>query len=310
MTTYTDCTDKPATTYFHGVYRIMAIAEKTCRTRGKVYLRFTLSNAEETINGYLPKDSEIPTKHLEYLSIVIAEGYSKVHEDTQKEVFHLEDLRIAPNAHLHRYPKLIGLPKSLGHNEAVTQLFMAVNKLEHSVIKDFIANVLENADIFVPFITKPASKNYHHNGMSGLLTHSLETAQEVSELVARHEPEQGSFYQELGFLAGLFHDIGKIYMYDDQKIALLVNHDSLTLELCSPGLAVLSKQHLDAANMLRHVWTVRNDRYAPKTEVSLTRYLKFADGDSASADNRRLAFGNTDKAYATLGKNRYWRLVA
>lgn len=67
----------------------------------------------------------------------------------------------------------------------------------------------------------------------------------------------------LGIVGALLHDIGKTATLSESMIytatGTMVNHDSLTLELCSSALKILSKTKPRYADILRHIGLVRKN---------------------------------------------------
>ncbi|PNU19987.1 hypothetical protein C2E25_09965, partial [Geothermobacter hydrogeniphilus] len=68
----------------------------------------------------------------------------------------------------------------------------------------FVLNVLADDSLVFMFVSAPGSL-HHHNHPSGLLQHSLECVQLVS-----HFRQFSREQLELGMVAALFHDIGKV----------------------------------------------------------------------------------------------------
>ncbi len=115
-------------------------------------------------------------------------------------------------------------------------------------------------------------------------------------------------------VAGLLHDIGKTYTYDTwgkpTATARLCDHADMTLEACAYGLAYLDKVDPDAALALRHIWTCASPgaRYGVSPAMTLARYVRDADAQSAMADNQRKAYRKRQPiGFGRLGNNTYWR---
>ena len=174
--------------------------------------------------------------------------------------------------------------------------------------------MLERRERLETFLKAPASKNYHHSYQGGLLVHSLEVAQAALEMAQRNEPDMAREIQEIGFVAGLLHDIGKTFTHDSSgrpnSTARLCDHADLTLEACAFGLAYLDRVNKDAALALRHIWTCASPgaRYGYAPALTLARYVRDADAQSAMADNQRKAMAKTPTrtGFGRLGSSRYW----
>lgn len=84
-------------------------------------------------------------------------------------------------------------------------LQVAVGRITIEPLAQFVASVLADDSISFAFVSAPASLNHHHSYPGGLLAHSLECFQ----MVERHHEFARDHY-EVGLVAALFHDIGKI----------------------------------------------------------------------------------------------------
>lgn len=132
-------------------------------------------------------------------------------------------------------------------------------------------------------------------------------------MIQIQEPHLPQTLKEVGFVAGLLHDIGKTYTNDIKgrptAAARLYSHDDLTLEACAYGLAYLDKVNPDAALTLRYIWTCASPgaRYGMPAVMTLARYVRDADGQSAMVDNQRQAFKRRElRGFGQLGRNAYW----
>lgn len=126
-------------------------------------------------------------------------------------------------------------------------------------LKQFVLDVLGDDFIAFAFVSCPASLRYHHNFPGGLLYHSVECMQ----MVARYRefsPED----RELGMVAALFHDIGKILTLTPQMkrttLGATLDHDKLTLEVLSPALRRLDESCPQGGVDLRYLLTWRRGR--------------------------------------------------
>lgn len=173
-------------------------------------------------------------------------------------------------------------------------------------------DVLDNDSIGLPFIRLPASLKHHHCHPGGLLKHSLECA----SIVAQHEIF-GETTRELGIVAALFHDIGKVRTFRDgmrrSKEGYVVDHDAITLEILAAPMAKLESIWSDGATALRYLWTWNhgNGHTLPLMPVALA--VQAADRISAgnNAEEQAFAAQESSHCFATLDcngrKNRFWR---
>ena len=198
--------------------------------------------------------------------------------------------------------------------EVFDKLVATVQSLQSDCLRAFLTRVLERKDRLEAFLNAPASVNYHHAYPGGLLEHSLNVANNAVAMLRLNEPSMSRLMQETCFVAGLLHDIGKTYTYDSKgkpnAAWKLCSHDAFTLEACAYGLAYLDKHAPDLAIMLRHVWTCASPgaRYGQKAAITLARYIRDADGQSAMADNQMRAFRTKSQwGFSRLGQNLFWR---
>ena len=297
---------------FTGVYRITGRVAHFDE-QGEPYVRLRLSNSQaDHLALVWLNQVEIP-EAMGYLSLVQAYG---VRFGGKSPWVMIEHIQLANRHALAPMPILHSLPRCYClQPQALDELVLAVNKLQSEPLKIFIRQVLERRDRVEPFLRAPASGRYHHSYPGGLLIHSLEVANSVRGMIELNEPEMPQQHKEIGYIAGLLHDIGKIRSFDATGVrhpqSLLIEHDALTLELCAPGLAWLDHNYPDTAMIFRHLWTCASPgaRYGQQPMMTLARYLRDADGQSAMADNQRMAFRYkpTTGGFRTLGRNRYWQ---
>ncbi|ORJ60291.1 hypothetical protein B5V00_08550 [Geothermobacter hydrogeniphilus] len=159
-----------------------------------------------------------------------------------------------------------------------------VARLSIPALRQFVLNVLGDDSLAFLFVSVPASLKHHHNHPSGLLQHSLECVQLVS-----HFRQFSREQLELGMVAALFHDIGKVLTLtrEMQRTSLgrTVDHDKLTLEVLAPHLQWLDRQWPQAGTDLRYLLTWgkgRGDGTIPRLTVA--EAVRTADRISAGLD--------------------------
>jgi 3'-5' exoribonuclease len=297
---------------FKGTYRLTG--RIACfDDEGIPYLKLRLSSCASDMVVLAVIGSIVVPEHLGHMDLVVVKGQVCVGPEGSEVL--LTEIRRPLQADVARLPALQTLPRTFCPKpEALDQLIAAVRSLECGYLQVFIKRVLERRDRLEVFLKAPASKNYHHNEPGGLLAHSLEVAQNVLRMAQINEPEMPRSLQELGFVAGMLHDIGKTYTFDmygkPTAAAHLCDHADLTLEACAYGLAYLDKVVPDAAVALRHIWTCASPgaRYGNAPAMTLARYVRDADAQSAMADNQRKAYRKRQPVgFGRLGNNVYWR---
>lgn len=138
--------------------------------------------------------------------------------------------------------------------ELLDQLRNLVNSLSHNGIRRFVLSVLADDEVFLPFITLPASKNHHHSQPGELLQHSLTCVEKVVAVVGKDYDKI-----ELAIVGALFHDIAKVRTLAAEgkltQTGYLIGHDNMTLEVLAPHLKALDSSYPDIGVALRYIWT-------------------------------------------------------
>jgi 3'-5' exoribonuclease len=275
---------------FEGRYRLRQ--PLVCHTRdGKQFARMYLEDINGTIPAYIwQPDEDIP---LVDLSCVQVEGVIRLHE--KGAVVDVKQVIPAP-----KFPEDVIrlIPRSLCPLLWQMPLLESIlDSIQLPWLKQFVMEVLSEDAISFPFVACPASLRYHHKYPGGLLRHSIESTQ----IIERYE-EFPAEKKELGMVAALFHDIGKVRtMTPEMKRTALgkaMDHDKLTLEVLAPYLGRLDATHPVEAAELRYIMTWRpgkQDYGIPKTP--LANAVLAADRISAGVDNKEKPTGPFRKFY-------------
>lgn len=293
-----------------GTYRLTGRVAEFDR-QGRPRLRLRLSCAQRDLVALLWIDRTSLPERISYLQPVAIQGFSS---DYAESCVVLQSLHRANRQSLDALPPLHLIPRCYAAQpDYLDRLICDVRRL-HPLVRETADRIFYQPLVAERFISIPASRNHHHSEPGGLLVHSLDTASRVRDFIERGEPCSSALYADLGYLAGLLHDIGKIRHYNRNgnltAEAHLVQHDQLTLELCTPGLKWLESQQPDLASLLRHAWTAASPgaRYGRQPLHILARYLRDADAHSAKLDSqskswRKLKPGQTGR----VGQDRFWK---
>lgn len=274
-----------------GVYRLTGRVAMI-DDEGIAYHRMRLSNSEEDLVVLSVNETvNTPARmgHLELLEVK-----ASVYVDAEGQHMLLTDARRPMPGTMHKLPPLQTLPRCYSAApEILDEMVEQVRALTSPHLKTMISRVLERRELLEVFLKAPASRDYHHRETGGLLEHSLDVACRVMDLIDLYEPDMNRPLREIGFVAGLLHDIGKTLTMDvaghSTPTARLCNHDDVTLEVCAYGLAYLDRMDKDAALALRHIWTCASPgvRYGYPSALALSRFVHDADGMSAAEYKKR-----------------------
>lgn len=245
-----------------GLYRLRNPLRRTTR-RGRPYLRVQLEDMNGSLYGYLWKD-EFEDGGLRDLSPVYIEG--RLRQRSDGPVVDLDAIRqhreTDPAAVVRLIPQSICPVPWL-----MPVLQVAVGRITIPPLARFVASVLADDSLAFAFASAPASLNHHHNYPGGLLAHSLECFQ----MVERHHEFPRAHYQ-VGLVAALFHDIGKILTLTHEmkrtSLGSSVDHDKLTLETLAPYLWEMDRQWPQGATELRYLLTWKIGRRVPDFDMA------------------------------------------
>lgn len=270
---------------FKGYYRLVGLSAKIDSNK-QPYWVVKLSDMYQSISAYLfVKPSSMDEFH--HGTILQCEISIKRHK--QNQYLHLSYAEKASHALCLQNTGIQSLPCALSPDKSLLQSFYSlVDSITSRALKNFIAEVLIPSSICIPFLQAPASLNYHHNYPGGLLVHSVEVATFVANI-----PWQEDNSRDIAITAALLHDIGKIktlsvYMRRT-SVGRWVDHDALTLEICSNALATLELIDENSATLLRHIWTCKSpgSRYGYKAATPIACAVQGADRLSAEMAKKK-----------------------
>ena len=246
-----------------GVFRLRNPSLRRSR-RGRLYLKASLEDMGGSLTAYLWDEEICRRFNLNDLSPAYIEGTLRHRQDGPVvDLVLLQGERVTCAGEIVRL-----IPQSVCPRPWLLPFLQAaVERVTIPALGGFVASVLGDDSIAFPFVSAPASLNHHHNHPGGLLEHSLECLQ----MVARHrEFTKANF--ELGLVAALFHDIGKILTMTPQMkrttLGQSMDHEKLTLELLAPHLMRLDWDWPAGASELRYLLTWKLKQKVPQYDMA------------------------------------------
>jgi len=271
------------------------------------YLRLTLANAFETITANCWFNSYSGPVSFAKNEVVQVIGQRKMLDFKSMVNIH-RAVRLNNNGRC----SLTTIPHSqVANSDDLLLLIQLVENLSSSALQCFVYDAFSDRGFAIRFCNLPASHQYHHSFSGGLLRHSLECASIVAQC-----PALSPIHKELGTIAGLFHDGGKVLtMRADNKnqLGYLVDHDSLTLSALHAALQRLDTAWPDAAIALRHIWTCRSSKkWGFKSKMPMASVVQMADQISANMEHESQAFAAVpawrNNARHPESGQRFWRI--
>lgn len=152
-------------------------------------------------------------------------------------------------------------------------------------LRRFVAQVLLDPRIGIPFLRAKAAGRYHHAYRGGLLLHSVELLELVPPMAQGLMPDE-PMAPALCQVAVLFHDLGKIYTVgegDSQRPDLPAklrhqSHEELTCQLLKHHLDALAVIAPEAAAVLDAVFSFlarphQQRGHAPSLVIDIVRFI-------------------------------------
>ncbi|MBT0666221.1 TraI domain-containing protein [Geobacter pelophilus] len=188
-------------------------------------------------------------------------------------------------------------------------LHQTVMVIESKPLRNFLVSIFDDDSIALPFVALPASRVNHHSYAGGLLEHSLECAEIIICM-----PQFSCETRELGVVAALMHDVGKIRTLSNASklshAGFLLNHEALTLEVLNPHLQKLDHEWSDGALALRYLLTWKNHTFRQFPLMTIAEAVLAADRISAGLSRELSDFSALPlwrNATKSLFKDGFWR---
>jgi len=270
---------------FEGTFTLTTPTRKTA-SNGNEYLLFTLRDSSGHITGfawlnrYFGPVHLIDGMHVHVVGKIIWNNIDWTADITNLVVLGDADtLQPAPVTQASYSELFARMSKLRAFKESIT----------NDKLRELVAEFIDDDSIKERFFTLPASEKHHHAYIGGLFDHSLEAA----SIVAQHM-EFKQEIRELGIVAALLHDVGKMRTLGAIHRPLeghLLHHDLLTLEVLKPHLDKLGSAWECGATALRYLLTFTSSRRKDSFPLlTVAEAVIAADRISAGLDRERRHF--------------------
>ena len=217
------------------------------------------------------------------------EGLAEIKLEMNKQGYFIAtDLRfIAPVINYELYAKAIALLDK-GRLPLFSRFVRLLEQVTAPELMPFVRYWNSNPEQFEAYLIMPASYRDHHAYRHGLFQHSVE----VAELAYSNAINLGHSALEcqIALLAGLFHDLGKVYSQSEADIETYQTgaHECLNFSLLADPLKLLAIKDWDAhrmfSSMLAPYQQYRSEQYAVES------IFRFADHASCTSDRTHVLF--------------------
>ncbi|MFM4793438.1 HD domain-containing protein [Aeromonas veronii] len=181
------------------------------------------------------------------------------------------------------------------HLPLLTRFVSLLGLVNTPCLQRFVDYWSDHPEHFAAYLSMPASYRDHHAYPHGLFIHSLEVAELAYSNAVRlqHSPREC----QLALLAGLFHDLGKIYSQTEADVSGYQTgvHECLNFSLLALELDALAKDDWDChrifTSMLAPYSRHRSEQYA------IEGIFRNADHNSCQSDRSRMLFADKPPYY-------------
>lgn len=163
----------------------------------------------------------------------------------------------------------------------IARFFKLLSLVTCSELQSFIDFILTKQSILQKFIQAPASLNHHHSYTHGLFEHSIEVA-EIAFNNAKHL-NHSSIECQAALVAGLFHDIGKIFVMLHQASDRYIPgpHEGYNFAILAEPLAKLGSCNRQLLELLSCLLAAKPSGY--KARYAIEHIVQQADRCSSES---------------------------
>ena len=182
----------------------------------KPYLQLELYDGTDTIQGnYWDWTSgKIPDKN------TILDVTAQVTEYQGVKQLNIKGMSINTDRHISEFEPSSGVNMSEVYNEA----YALSSDIKDDFLRDLTLALLEQ--LSSRWLTVPGAKGIHHAFVGGTLVHSLSVAK-IAKAISRCVPDSND---DLCFVGGLLHDLGKLYTYKLNGISIDMTDEGMMYE--------------------------------------------------------------------------------
>lgn len=200
---------------------------------------------------------------------------------------------------------LESLYREATHPADLDRLLWLIEKINHPALQQFMVDILQDQPLAAAWMRVPASCSHHHSEPGGLLRHTVECGEWVSQWSSIiPEPEAS-----LTVVATLCHDIGKTRTIKTSNhlsdTGHMISHEIMGLQILQPYLDNLREIWAKGADALIHMLSWFPSKREPLPRLPGLVMLKHADQLSTVLNLRARAFTGYQPRYfwSKLDKN-------
>ncbi len=176
-----------------------------------------------------------------------------------------------------------------GHYQAELEiLWCHLAYFNDPFLQAFFLDVLLNDALIEKFCRSQGSLKHHHAYAGGLIEHSLEVAQNAALLC--HQHQLGQRAQEVAFLGGLFHDIGKTILFYNDTDGVCGEHEAYNFLVLSRPLERLKSASPALFEALSGSLYLQNEHH--KDPYKIAKIVRMCDSLSAQCFDWKEAFSH------------------